>query len=95
MLKTVSLTKPASKSCLQDGQQGPDPGLRPVLLQEPAAQQQQAVDTKAIYDSVGGEEAYTEMIGWASKNLSSEEIASTTRSPTVATLRLSSSLWKP
>ena len=41
-----------------------------------AAQQQQAVDSKSIYDSVGGEEAYTEMIGWASTNLSSEEIAS-------------------
>ena len=41
-----------------------------------AAQQQQAVDTNSIYASVGGEEAYTEMIGWASENLSSEEIAS-------------------
>ena len=41
-----------------------------------AAAQQQAVDSKAIYDSVGGEESYTEMIGWASQNLSSEEIAS-------------------
>ena len=40
------------------------------------AQQQQAVDTNSIYDSVGGEKAYTEMIGWASQNLSSEEIAS-------------------
>ena len=41
-----------------------------------AAQQQQAVDSKSIYDSVGGEEAYTEMIGWAANNLSPEEIAS-------------------
>lgn len=41
-----------------------------------AAQQQQAVDTKSVYDSVGGEAAYTEMIGWASSNLSAEEIAS-------------------
>ena len=41
-----------------------------------AAQQKQAVDTNSIYASVGGEEAYTEMIGWASENLSSEEIAS-------------------
>lgn len=40
------------------------------------AQQQQAVDSKSIYDSVGGEESYTEMIGWAANNLSSEEIAS-------------------
>ena len=41
-----------------------------------AAQQQQAVDTSSIYSSVGGEEAYTEMIGWAADNLSPEEIAS-------------------
>ena len=41
-----------------------------------AAAQQQAVDTKSIYDSVGGEESYTEMIGWAADNLSPEEIAS-------------------
>ena len=41
-----------------------------------AAAQQQAVDTGSIYSSVGGEEAYTEMIGWAADNLSSEEIAS-------------------
>lgn len=40
------------------------------------SQQQQAVDTNSIYSSVGGEEAYTEMIGWAANNLSSEEIAS-------------------
>ena len=38
--------------------------------------EQRAVDTRSIYDSVGGEESYTEMIGWASQNLSSEEIAS-------------------
>ena len=41
-----------------------------------AAQQQQAVDTASIYESVGGENAYTEMIGWASQNLSPEEISS-------------------
>ena len=41
-----------------------------------ATQQQQAVDSKSIYDSVGGEAAYTEMVGWAANNLSPEEIAS-------------------
>ena len=43
--------------------------------------QQQAVatseaDTKAIYDSVGGEEAYSEMVGWAAQNLPQDEIDS-------------------
>ena len=41
-----------------------------------ASAQQQAVDSKSIYDSVGGEAAYTEMVGWAANNLSAEEIAS-------------------
>ena len=40
------------------------------------AQQQAAVDTNSIYQSVGGEEAYTEMIGWAAQNLSADEIKS-------------------
>ena len=43
-----------------------------------AAAQSQAVDEagqKAILDSVGGEQAYGEMVAWAGSNLSSEEIA--------------------
>ena len=45
--------------------------------QSQAQQQQQATsaaDTKAILDSVGGEEAYGEMVSWAAQNLSQDEI---------------------
>lgn len=43
------------------------------------AQQQQALDAQAqadIFNSVGGEKAYGEMVGWAAENLSKEEIES-------------------
>ena len=44
--------------------------------QQVQAQATSEADAKAIYDSVGGEEAYGEMVGWAAQNLSQDEIDS-------------------
>ena len=44
--------------------------------QQAQAQATSEADAKAIYDSVGGEEAYGEMVGWAAQNLSQDEIDS-------------------
>ena len=42
--------------------------------QQVQAQATSEADTKAIVDSVGGEEAYGAMVGWAAQNLSQDEI---------------------
>ena len=44
--------------------------------QQAQAQATSEADAKAIYDSVGGEDAYGEMVGWAAQNLSQDEIDS-------------------
>ncbi len=42
--------------------------------QSAQAQQTSESDAKAIYDSVGGEQAYGELVGWAAGNLDQSEI---------------------
>lgn len=44
--------------------------------QQVQAQATSEADAKAIYDSVGGQEAYSEMVGWAANNLAQDEIDS-------------------
>ena len=64
--------------------------------QQVQAQATSEADAKAIYDSVGGQEAYGEMVGWAAHNLSQDEIdRRSTVSPTLLTRLPSSLLSRP
>ena len=55
--------------------------------QQVQAQATSEADAKAIYDSVGGQEAYGEMVGWAARTSPKTRLTCSTVSPTLVTRR--------